>query len=136
MCFYCLCSVDILVWGVQAGSQTPKRHCLKTYSDYLGNSCTWKFSEEISSHIFFFFFAQCWFISICMFRLQILSIKLQLQSFNCSFSYSFLLSSSFCWWMERLLTIWQSTLFHQKYTNLWWNFTDHLHDLLRKEKGL
>lgn len=105
-----------------------------TNSESLGNRCVWKFSEDIFSHTFYIFS----FWSVYMYVQATNFIKLQPQSFNCDFSYSFLPSSSLgftiCWWMERLLTIWQSTLLHQKYTNLCWNFTDHLHDLLKKEK--
>lgn len=135
VCFYCLCSVDILVWGAQAGSQTPKRYLFEDIHRAITLATDAHESSQkrfLLTYSFFFFCSV--FVLICMFRLQTLSIKLQLQSFNYDFFYPFLLSSSLwfiiCWWMDRLLTIWQSMLLHQKCTNLCWNFTD----LWRKKK--
>lgn len=134
MCFCCLCSVDILVWGAQAGSQTPKRYL----SEDIHRAITLATDAHESSQKRFlltysFFFAQCSYRYVCS------GYKLYLSNYSCkvstvTFFYPFLLSSSLwfiiCWWMDRLLTTWQSMLLHQKCTNLCWNFTD----LWRKRK--
>lgn len=89
VCFYCLCSVDILVWGAQAGSQTPKRHLFEDIHRAITLATDSHESSQKRFLLTYSFFFCSVFVSICMFRLQTLSIKLQLQSFNCDFFLSF-----------------------------------------------